>query len=1353
MVLLFSAACIGVPSASGQLFDNLRALGGLRYSVGDPSVTSTNLEGEPIDGPKDIAVADLDGDGFGDFAVPDKDGSVTVYYGVGNGTFTNVLHLRTWTNEPADLRTLSSTNYSTNVVCDLQPTNSVVRCFTNTPPPPPPGLPPSTATNVVCFTNLEYGCVGFITNVTADVTSLGGPFGLRGVALADWTSDGRRDIAVASPGESVIYFFTNLGSRQFSAPAQIPAWFGVRDLATGDFDGDGQVDLAAGGTTNGVVQFRSLGDGTFVSVTAILELASDAFEDDEDDPDFDFPQPAYYLKAVRHPGDVQHELIASFAQRRRISILRADGSGRLMIVGQITNVSLTALDAAPLLRPATNGAPLDLVTAYSRGGCVDIFAAASGPRRFDSQPVQRLFVPGGPRNIRIADVDQDGWNDLVVVAQRSNRALIYKNNHGQFELVSEALTGRFPREMDLGDFNSDGRPDMAVVNRNSFDVSILITATNLEPGIPVGFLALDSVYPVDGGVSGLSLQDFNSDGRPDVMQLHRDSGEFSVRLTEADGRLGAPAYYAITNAFQPAAQITADVNGDDRPDLVSANLSGSVTVRLGEADGTFGPPETFFLPAEAAGSLFALVPGDFDGDGRIDLAAGYLDCRVSFFRGDGTGRFAHTRTHLFIFEPRSMAAADLDQDGDLDLVGGSWMEVFVVVENEGNLLDTPALQKVEYGEAKKSGAALRLVDQNEDGDPDILLGSPGGFALWLGGPGLSFTHFPVDNSNNDPSIFGSVFVSADLDGDSDSDIAMVCSSNVCLTIQAFVEGQYVTVLSVPVPETRYLAAADLDGDGFMDLVGSGEVLWVALSSRAASAVAPAELLASRQNGGVVINEILPQNTNLPLMGDGDRTSDWVELYNGGSQAVPLAGWQLCLVRTNIVTLMATNFAGGSTIVTSNSVEVLTNVFVFPSDSPMEPGAHLLLICADRLRTSYHTGFNLPGEGGLLCLINAEGQEVDRVAYPEVGENLAYARYADGARAFVANNIPSPGAPNVDNGAVDPVLTFDGIDLETLRVPGGPLRFRASARDDVGIVNVSVLWRRLDIADATTRRAILFDDGMNEDGALNDGAFSGSLGEALPPGAEIQFYLECTDLSDLVITKPGNPRFGGPGQLPQTYAVAVGVPVPPLEISEIVADNESGIRDEGGGTADWIEIRNFSGANVSLAGIGISQRLFGNSDRMTFDNRPSIGPGEHLIVFADGNTDQGLLHAPFGLDRMGEQLWLTGTTANGGRFVIDALNYGPQATDTALARLGRGGPWLALPATPRAGNVAEPWRAAIMGESFLLAYPTRAGRTYRIEYKDDVSGDWTTLSSEQSVGLEQRVIEPMQASRFYRVVEE
>jgi hypothetical protein len=101
-----------------------------------------------------------------------------------------------------------------------------------------------------------------------------------------------------------------------------------------------------------------------------------------------------------------------------------------------------------------------------------------------------------------------------------------------------------------------------------------------------------------------------------------------------------------------------------------------------------------------------------------------------------------------------------------------------------------------------------------------------------------------------------------------------------------------------------------------------------------------------------------------------------------------------------------------------------------------------------------------------------------------------------------------------------------------------------------------------------------------------------------------------------------------------------------------------------------------------------------------------------------------------------------------------VDFGPLRADVALSRLGEGGPWVQNLPTPRSGNVAGSWLGVVSSDFFVLAYPTRPGRVYTVEYKDDVDAvAWTSLPSREGSGLEQAVEQPLQARRFFRIFEE
>ena len=1245
---LIVCALMGGP-VSAQLFENLQALSS-RLKVGDPTVAATNS----IDGPKGIAVADLNGDGKPDLAVANTDGTVTLYFGVGDGSFGPATHLQTGAQE------------------------------------------------------------------------------LRGIVCADLTGDGRADIAVAAPYAGNVYLFINQGGGLFAPAQTLPMWRGARNLTAGDFDGDGLVDLVVAGTTNGVRQLRSLGGGMFATATNVTELAGikDPLEEG-------FPKPAYSLLAFRPPGATRDELVATHASSGLVWLLAADTNGVLQVQGSVPNNSINSLDVGRLR--TTNGLP-DLVTAHRDLDTVDIFAGTNSPARFAPLPAQTLHIAGAPRAVLIVDLDQDGWNDLVVVLRNFDRVITYKNSNGVLVASSEITVGMSPREMSSGDFNSDGLPDLAVMNRDSADVSVLITA----PG-QAGFSVFDQVYPVDGEVVGMTVKDFNKDGRDDVIQLHRGSGEFSVRLSGPGGVLGPPTFYSVGNL--PADQTTADVNGDQIPDIVVANLGrhgidrGSLSVRLGNVDGTFGSVSNYYLPPEIAeGRFFSIAAADFDNDGNIDLAVGFFDCRIVFFKGNGDGTFsaAGSHEHLFVYEARAMVVGDFDGDGDIDLAGIGYYGGMVVVENKGDFFTGTSLTVKNYGIkccGGDTGAIVaKAIDYNGDGDLDILVGSQKGTTIYLGGPGMDFT---LDsNSIGGIEFPTSSMATGDFDGDGKPDLAVSCKILSCVTILTRQgNGSYVPALTVDVPSGEFLATGDLDGDGQADLVGSGTVLWTALSSRRAQKGPAPQLAPLRpEMSGPVINELLASNTALPVDADGGRHTDWVEIYNGAAKAVSLNGWKLRLVRPTD--------SGGRK----------TNLYTFPIATPLPSKGRLLLVCSDRVRTPYHTGFSLPSEGAILSLLDAGGREADHVAYAQQEENISYGRFRDGNATFTSNPFPSPGRANADNGPVDPDLHLEGFDPATLHA-GEPIRFFARASDDVGVVGVQLLYHRLDILDPTVHRVNFYDDGMHGDGGMQDGLFSGVLQETLPPGAEIQFYLEATDLSDKTVTVPEEAVFARVGEPLTLYSVGLGAETPGVEISEIVADNRGGLPDEHGGTPDWIEIRNGSPTPVSLASLNLSPKFFGSGGRFLFPSGRTLMPGEHLVIFCDNNPDQGDYHAPFQINRDGDQFMLTGTGPFGSRTLVNYAASPPLAKNEAYARLGYDGPWIKSTPTPSAQNVPGAWLglAGTDDNSFTFVFPSATNKTYTVDYKSSLTiGHWTPLPAIPGDGIEKTVKQPMGASRFYRV---
>ncbi len=122
----------------------------------------------------------------------------------------------------------------------------------------------------------------------------------------------------------------------------------------------------------------------------------------------------------------------------------------------------------------------------------------------------------------------------------------------------------------------------------------------------------------------------------------------------------------------------------------------------------------------------------------------------------------------------------------------------------------------------------------------------------------------------------------------------------------------------------------------------------------------------------------------------------------------------------------------------------------------------------------------------------------------------------------------------------------------------------------------------------------------------------------------------------------------------------------LIINELMPSNQGVIMDEGGGTADWIELYNASDEAISLGGLYISDKL-DNLTKAQLSENLSVDAGGVLLLWADSDTEQGDLHLPFNLSAAGEAVVLSDADGQ----VIDSVEFGAAAANTSFARLPDG----------------------------------------------------------------------------------
>src|SRR5438309_1429738 len=189
--------------------------------------------------------------------------------------------------------------------------------------------------------------------------------------------------------------------------------------------------------------------------------------------------------------------------------------------------------------------------------------------------------------------------------------------------------GDIPQSVAVGDFNGDGKPDLAVANGSSPGGSV-----SLLLGRGDGTFQTAVSYAAGAAPHSVAVGDFNGDGRVDLAVANAGGGNVSVLLGRGDGTFQPAANYDV--GASPYSVAVGDFNGDGMADLAVANTgAGTISVLLGRGDGTFRTAVNYGVGA----SPRSVAVGDFNGDGKVDLAvanAGGGNVSVLLGNGDGT---------------------------------------------------------------------------------------------------------------------------------------------------------------------------------------------------------------------------------------------------------------------------------------------------------------------------------------------------------------------------------------------------------------------------------------------------------------------------------------------------------------------------------------------------------------------------------------------------------------------------------------------------------------------------------------------------------------------------------------------
>lgn len=276
---------------------------------------------------------------------------------------------------------------------------------------------------------------------------------------------------------------------------------------------------------------------------------------------------------------------------------------------------------------------------------------------------------------------------------------------------NDFATGNGPVAAADGDFRGIGRVDLAITNRDSGTVSILLSNSD-------GTFQPQATFVVGKQPSSIAVGDFNGDQKLDLAVTNEADATVSILLGNGDGTFQPQKTFATGGG--PQSMITGDFDHDGKIDLAVANSTdNNVAILLGNGDGTFGVPKTFPTGTKPV----AVVAADFNADGKLDLGvANQGSNNVSILLGNGDGTFQTHKDFGTGLAPSAVAVADLNQDSKLDLA----------VTNQGSNTVTILLGNGDGTFGAKTDfqtgtgpVGVAIADFNGDNRLDLAVGNQG----------------------------------------------------------------------------------------------------------------------------------------------------------------------------------------------------------------------------------------------------------------------------------------------------------------------------------------------------------------------------------------------------------------------------------------------------------------------------------------------------------------------------------------------------------------------------------------------------------------------------------------------------
>jgi len=508
----------------------------------------------------------------------------------------------------------------------------------------------------------------------------------RDILVGDFNNDGRKDVVTCNYGYyyatgNTIALFTQQSSGTFATAVNYPSGFAPAGLTAADYNGDGWLDLVVSNYESGESTVSILfnnGSGIFLPPVTLAAGHN-----------------AWRLTSGKVNDDNLPDIVIGNGNRK-VNILFNTGGGNFSprvehIIepgqtggGELTTVHLGDIDNDG--KPEIFYGPGKRILGTYGRGTIGMLKNLGNGNFAPVVYIEMVFATLGVADIEIADLDSDGWNDIVLASyngRHNDGYMVFMNNgNGGFEAAYLNPAGQYTIDVMVGDADNDGDRDILTSDYSTCMITVHKNFGNAYFPAPV-------LYETNSFISSfMDAADIDEDGDIDLFTSATGAAggasEPSILKNNGDGSFAPGVLYTIRDGGVQGK--LRDLNGDKFPDILYATAATSPPYdfhyAFNNGDGTFGTVQTKSL--NSCG-WFDIDAVDLDNDGDLDVivtedkacpSINESGRRIYISLNDGNGNFSNPIIELSTSPfPAPIALGDFDRDGIVDVATGNRLAI------------------------------------------------------------------------------------------------------------------------------------------------------------------------------------------------------------------------------------------------------------------------------------------------------------------------------------------------------------------------------------------------------------------------------------------------------------------------------------------------------------------------------------------------------------------------------------------------------------------------------------------------------------------------------------------------------